>query len=225
MTTTRRALRLIAALFAVTAFTVALAACGSDGDDGASSDTTAAADTTTTAGGDGVVSDEGGLVIANPWARTSPEDTTYGAVYLELTSADGDSLVGASVPAEVAGTVEIHETVAAGDAGSDTTVASHDEEASSDTTEASHHEEETTTTAGGGSSDTTMAGMGEMTMRPIDSLELPAGDTVVLEPGGYHIMLIDLVAPLETGQEIEVTLTFENAGERVITVPVRDDAP
>lgn len=218
MTTTRRALRLIAALFAVTAFTVALAACGSDGDDGASSDTTAAADTTTTAAGDGVVSDEGGLVIANPWARTSPEDTTYGAVYLELTSADGDALVGASVPAEVAGTVEIHETVAADS--SDTTMGTGmgtDTTAGTDTTTAAD--------AGGGTTETTAAGMGEMTMQPVDSVELPAGDTVVLEPGGYHIMLIDLVAPLETGQEIEVTLTFENAGERVVTVPVRDDAP
>jgi copper(I)-binding protein len=87
---------------------------------------------------------------------------------------------------------------------------------------------DTTMAMGGGSSDTTdttMAGMGQMTMRPIDSLELPAGEAVTLEPGGYHIMLIDLVAPLETGQEIEVTLTFENAGERTITVPVQDDAP
>lgn len=217
MTTSRRALRLMAALFAVTALT-ALAACGSDsGDEGATSDTTAAADTTTTVAGDGVVSDEGGLVIANPWARTSPSDTTYGAVYLELTSADGDALLGASVPADVAGTVEIHETVAADS--SDTTMGTGmgtDTTAGADTTAAE---------AGGGTTETTAAGMGEMTMQPIDSLELPAGDTVVLEPGSYHIMLIDLVAPLETGQEIEVTLTFENAGERVVTVPVRDDAP
>ncbi len=208
MTTTSpsRRRRVAGALVATAALVLALAACGSESDDSSSSDTTAAADTSTTAADAGnVVSDEGGLTIADPWARTSPEDTTYGAVYLSLTSADGDALVGASVPADIAGTVEIHETVVADDASSDTTMAMGGE--SSDTTE------------------TTMAGMGQMTMRPIDSLELPAGETVTLEPGGYHIMLIELVAPLETGQEIEVTLTFENAGERTITVPVQDDAP
>src|SRR5690606_13269297 len=159
------------------------------------------------ASADGVVSDEDGLTIANPWARTSPMDTTYGAVYLELTSADGDALVGASVPEDVAGTVEIHETVPAEDADAEGMGDMGMNEEGSDTTE------------------TTMAGMGQMTMQPIESLELPAGETMALEPGGYHIMLIELVAPLETGEEIEVTLTFENAGERTITVPVRDDAP
>ena len=205
-TSSSRRLRVAGALVATAALVLALAACGSESDDSSSSDTTAAADSSTTVADAGnVVSDEDGLTIADPWARTSPEDTTYGAVYLSLTSADGDALVGASVPADIAGTVEIHETVVADDASSDTTMAMGGE--SSDTTE------------------TTMAGMGQMTMRPIDSLELPAGETVTLEPGGYHIMLIDLVAPLETGQEIEVTLTFESAGERTITVPVQDDAP
>ena len=206
MPTPHRRFRLLASLVAVAALVIGLAACGSDGDDEATTgDTAATTETTAADAADGVVSDEDGLTIANPWARTSPMDTTYGAVYMELTSADGDALVGASVPSDIAGTVEIHETVVADDASSDTTMA-----------------------MGGGSSDTTettMGGMGQMTMQPIDSLELPAGETVALEPGGYHIMLIDLVAPLETGQEIEVTLTFENAGERTITVPVQDDAP
>ena len=227
MTTPHRPFRLLASLLAVVALVIGLAACGSDGDDEATTGDTSA--TTEAAGADdGVVSDEDGLTIANPWARTSPMDTTYGAVYMELTSADGDALVGASVPEDVAGTVEIHETVPAdeasgegmgdmgmsGDETSDTTEASgHDEESS-------HHEEE-----GSDTTETTMAGMGAMTMQPIESLELPAGETMVLEPGGYHIMLIELVAPLESGETIEVTLTFENAGERTITVPVQDDAP
>ena len=203
--TPRHRLHLLVALLAALARVVGLAACGSDSDE-SSSDTTAATgstDTTETPA-DGVVSDEDGLTIANPWARTSPMDTTYGAVYVELTSVDGDALVGAGVPADIAATVEIHETVPVDESSTETTAAM----------------------GGGEATDTTApAGMGQMTMQPIESLELPAGETVALEPGGYHIMLVDLVAPLETGQEIEVTLTFENAGERTITVPVRDDAP
>ncbi|MCB1014650.1 MAG: copper chaperone PCu(A)C [Acidimicrobiales bacterium] len=215
-TTLRRPLRLVLVALAALALVAGLAACGSDSEssDEATTDTTAASGSsdTTAAAGD-VVSDEDGLTIAAPWARTSPMDTTYGAVYLELTSADGDALFGASVPEDVAGTVEIHETVAADEADGDAMDMSGDE--SSDTTMAGMDH----------SSDTTMAGMGAMTMQPIEALDLPAGETVVLEPGGFHIMLIDLVAPLETGEEIEVTLTFENAGERTVTVPVLDDAP
>ena len=113
-TSSSRRLRVAGALVATAALVLALAACGSESDDSSSSDTTAAADSSTTVAGAGnVVSDEDGLTIADPWARTSPEDTTYGAVYLSLTSADGDALVGASVPADIAGTVEIHETVVA----------------------------------------------------------------------------------------------------------------
>ena len=64
-----------------------------------------------------------------------------------------------------------------------------------------------------------------MKMRQIPGLELPAGKAVELKPGGYHIMLLDLVAPLETGSTIELTLTFENAGELVVEAEVRDTAP
>ena len=62
-------------------------------------------------------------------------------------------------------------------------------------------------------------------MRPIDGLDLPAGTAVVLEPGGYHVMLLDLVAPLELGTEISLTLTFEQAGEQTVSVPVLAEAP
>lgn len=46
-----------------------------------------------------------------------------------------------------------------------------------------------------------------MEMRAIDALALPAGATVELKPGGYHVMLIDLVKPLAAGEKVPVTLT------------------
>lgn len=72
---------------------------------------------------------------------------------------------------------------------------------------------------------TGMSGMGAMTMRPVDGIELPAGESVELKPGGYHFMLLDLAEPLKAGDTIEVTLTFEKADPMTIKVPVRDDAP
>lgn len=139
------------------------------------------------------------------WARTSPAMTTAGAIYLTLTSAEGDRLVAAAVPTTVAAKAEIHETVAAEGGGMTDTTAMSDTTAISDTT--------------------VMGGMEEMTMRPIDGLDLPAGTAVVLEPGGYHIMLLDLVAPLELGTEVSLTLTFDQAGEQTVSVPVLTEAP
>ena len=71
-----------------------------------------------------------------------------------------------------------------------------------------------------------MDGMsGQMSMREVSSVMIPADTTVQLMPGGYHIMLFDLVAPLELGQTFEVTLNFANAGEILVTAEVRDEAP
>jgi periplasmic copper chaperone A len=65
-----------------------------------------------------------------------------------------------------------------------------------------------------------------MTMRElVGGLPLPAGETVMLAPGGYHIMLIDLVEPLETGDEFELTLDFENADDVTLNVEVAESAP
>ena len=53
---------------------------------------------------------------------------------------------------------------------------------------------------------------GVMRMRGTASLAIPAGGTVRLAPGGYHVMLIALTQPLTVGQSVPVTLTFEKAG-------------
>lgn len=61
-----------------------------------------------------------------------------------------------------------------------------------------------------------------MMMTPVVSIAVPAGDEVVMEPGGYHVMLFQLAEPLVAGNEFTMTLHFENEGDRDVTVEVRD---
>jgi copper(I)-binding protein len=56
----------------------------------------------------------------------------------------------------------------------------------------------------------TMAGQ-VMQMRAVPALELPAGKTVELKPGGLHIMLMDLKGPLPNDGTVALTLLFRNA--------------
>jgi len=71
--------------------------------------------------------------------------------------------------------------------------------------------------------ETTMNDDGTMTMQGVDALDLPADGSLVLEPGGYHLMLID-ADRLEIGDTIDVTLTWETAGEQTIEAEVVDPA-
>jgi copper(I)-binding protein len=61
---------------------------------------------------------------------------------------------------------------------------------------------------------------GVMRMRPLDSVEVKAGGRTELKPGGIHLMLSGLKAPLKEGQNFPLTLTFEKAGAIEVTVPV-----
>ncbi len=62
---------------------------------------------------------------------------------------------------------------------------------------------------------------GVMKMQPLaDGLEIPAGGSVELKPGGYHIMLIGLTESLTDGATYELTLTFATAGDVKLMVPV-----
>jgi hypothetical protein len=62
---------------------------------------------------------------------------------------------------------------------------------------------------------------GVMKMRAVDRLALPAGKVVELKPGGYHVMLMDLVQPLKDGETVPVTLTFEDKAGRKQVVEVK----
>lgn len=68
-----------------------------------------------------------------------------------------------------------------------------------------------------------------MKMRAVPSLELPAGKTVELKPGGYHVMLLDLKAPLAKDSNVPLTLVFQDAkgveSKLELTLPVGTTAP
>ncbi|MFP4513147.1 MAG: copper chaperone PCu(A)C [Acidimicrobiales bacterium] len=183
--------------------TVGLAGCGDDDDSAAGGTTTTTSATSATSTTEAAATEEIGVEAV--WARRSPAAVTAGAAYMEITnpSDTDDALVDVLIDASIAGTVELHETSMAGGDADTSTTAAHGE--------------------GAGSSGEDSGGM--MTMKEVDEIAVPAGETVVLEPGGYHVMLLDLVAPLEAGETIEITLVFAEAGEIVVEAEVHDTAP
>jgi copper(I)-binding protein len=138
--------------------------------------------------------------VSGAWARTSPMDAANGAAYFTITSPLDDAILSVAVDATVADRAELHETVMAEPTG-------------------------TTMGAGMGMGTGTTMPMGEMTMREVEEITLPAATAVALAPGGLHVMLFDLVEPLDVGDTITVTLTLESAGELMVEVPVLDGAP
>jgi periplasmic copper chaperone A len=144
--------------------------------------------------------DDGGseaLAITDAWARATPAGTTVGAVYFDVGGDSEDSIVGASVDPSVAAGVELHMTMALGD--------------------------QSMTSVGGASA--ASGGSGEVTMHAVPQIFVPPGTTVALEPGSWHLMLVDLAAPLVTGESFDLTVDFATGDDQVVTVDVRNDAP
>lgn len=142
----------------------------------------------------------GPLTVGDVWSRATAGTQDTGVVYFTIEGgAEDDALTGVSVPVSVAAGAALHETVAADDGGMDhdmggSTMAGHD-----------------------------MGGMGGgMTMRAVAEVPVPAGDTVVFEPGGYHVMMLGLARPLVAGETFEATLRFAVAGEVTVVVEVRE---
>jgi hypothetical protein len=133
--------------------------------------------------------------ITSVWARTSPMVADAGAVYLAITNS------GAADDALVG--VKVDASVAM-----------------------SAQMHETVPATNTMPSATTMPGAEPMmVMQPVDRIVVPAGGSVALAPGGYHIMLMDLATPLVAGDKVDLTLTFEKSGDKVVTADVRDTAP
>lgn len=139
--------------------------------------------------------------ITDQWARASSALAAAGAAYMTIqnTGSATDALIGASSPA--AKTVEVHETVVI------------DSPAPSDGAVGMESPMPSASVGTGG---------GMMGMQPVARLEIPAGGSVELKPGGYHIMLIGLNQELKRGDTIEITLKFEKAGDVKVTAGVRE---
>lgn len=116
----------------------------------------------------------GEIVADHPWSRATPPCASTGAVYVTLTSKDGDQLIGMT---------------------------------SSVSTGASVH-------------DMTMDGDIMRMREVIGGLALPPGQAVALKPGGYHIMLTGLKAPLKRGQFVQLHLTFAKSPPLNISAPI-----
>jgi len=132
-----------------------------------------------------------GVTATGAWVRVTAPHQMTAAVYMTLTSHGGDTLTAASVPTSIAASAELHETTTATGSGS--------------------------TTTSMGSSTTSSA----MTMKPVSSIAIPAGGTVVLKPGGFHIMLMKLAKPITSGEKVPVTLTLTKAGTVTVDAVAR----
>ncbi|MEY8876539.1 MAG: copper chaperone PCu(A)C [Leptothrix sp. (in: b-proteobacteria)] len=60
-----------------------------------------------------------------------------------------------------------------------------------------------------------------MTMRAVKAVDLPAGQTVELKPGGFHIMMMGLKQGLKAGDSVPVTLVLEGADKKRETVEIQ----
>lgn len=69
---------------------------------------------------------------------------------------------------------------------------------------------------------------GIMEMRMLETMELPAGEVVKLEPGGLHLMLFDLKKPLKVGESVQLKLNFKDKSGKgssmKIDLPIKRNA-
>lgn len=62
---------------------------------------------------------------------------------------------------------------------------------------------------------------GTMRMRPVERIDLPSGETVTLQPGGLHVMLIGLAHTLEVGDTFDLGVVFDDGSKAALSVPVK----
>ncbi len=167
------------------------------------------------------------ITVSGAWGRESPAMADRGAVYMEITNNgnEDDELISASVSPDLVERVELHETVStsAGESpgaspspmgtgeGSMMRLIYSEEEKMEGDDSKGHSSGESGTEMGGSMTE----------MRPVKSIKIPAGKTVKLEPGGYHIMLVGFKKKLEVGTSYPIDLVFKKAGKVSTNFEVR----
>lgn len=61
---------------------------------------------------------------------------------------------------------------------------------------------------------------GVMKMRPVAAIEVKAKGQAVLQPGGLHVMMIDLKAPMKEGDVVPITLSFDDGSSKQVDAKV-----
>ena len=190
------------------------------------------------------------VTVERAWARPALQGGN-GAVYLTIVN-HGDApvtLIGAS--ADVAQAVEVHETTlveagqeagsgvhnatdghgdhAAGGPGSGAGAGGHDAHAAHGASGHDAHAAHGASDHGGlvsvqpGAPPATLAAAGTFVMQHVDRLEIPAHSSVEFQPGGLHIMLVNLNRTLAWGESFPVTLHFAGAPSITALVTVGDE--
>jgi copper(I)-binding protein len=168
----------------------------------------------------------GELEMLNARSRMSPMLTGVGAVYLDIRNGteQDEQLLGASVDPSVAGRVELHETFDAdADHGGMDEGGMGEEGMADDDSMGDEGAMDGSDDMDGTTTAPTPDGFAMMGMREIEALDLPAGETVSLQPGGHHLMLLELADDLVPGETFELTLEFATTGELTVTVEVLED--
>lgn len=144
------------------------------------------------------------LQIEDVWSRPTAAGAENGAVYMTILSPTDDVLNSVAVDSDIAAAASFHET----------------------TTVASEGDAEGHSGDGDESNDSDGMDMAHMSaMATIDAVPISSGDVVRFQPGGLHVMLEQLTAPLETGERFRLTLVFRESGERDVEVVVGDGPP
>lgn len=133
-----------------------------------------------------------GITVQDAWVRPAPMVGGNGAAYMVIANGDAEDDTLIGASADFTERVEVHETLAA---------SAEDMDADMD--------------------EGMDMGGDMMGMRPVERIVIPAGGSVALEPGGYHIMLFNVQEALAEGDSVTLTLTFEKAGEVTVEAPVR----
>lgn len=213
--------RKITRIVAVGLICAGATACGDDASNDEATATTEAPSTTEASATTAADSMGKELSIEGAWARNSPMAATAGAAYFTITGGEADDvLTGVKPDTAIAGSIEMHETVMAEGEEDSMSGGMSSTTMANDMTATTMADDMTATTMDGAMTSDTMAGA--MQMRPVKSIDIPAGEKVELKPGGYHIMLIDLVEPLKLGDTFDLTLMFEKAGEKTVSVEVKE---